>query len=125
MVKDGFCYQDVLASVWIVVHNMNTFQAFQIHYPSSVVEQEKNARGFKSASTVGFDNCAGAVDGVLIWMLKPTAQEAEKAGARQKKIFIGSLNCCQAISDVSGKILDISITYSGSSSDMLAYKASD
>ncbi len=32
---------------------------------------------------------------------------------------------CQAVSDVRGKILDISITYGGLSPDLLAYKASD
>ncbi len=62
-------------------------------------------------------------------MLKPTAQEAEKAGVGQQKFFCGRKNKfglnCQAISDVRGKILDISITYGGSSSDLLAYKASD
>jgi hypothetical protein len=32
---------------------------------------------------------------------------------------------CQAVSDVHGRILDILIPYGGSSSDLLAYKASD
>jgi hypothetical protein len=125
MVKYGFCYQDMLASVWIVIHTINTIPAFQINYPSPAVEQDKIAQGFKSASTVGFDNCAGAIDGVLIWMLKPTA----KAGVGQKKTFCGRKNKfglnCQAVSTVHCKILDISITYGGSSSDLLAYNASD
>jgi hypothetical protein len=66
LVKYGLSYQDVLASVWIVVHAINTFPDLQITYPSSVIEQGKNAEGFKSASTVRFDNCAGANDGILI-----------------------------------------------------------
>ncbi len=115
--------------MWIVIHAINTFPGFQITYPSSFIEQEKNAKGFKSASTVGFDNCAGAIDGILIWMLKPTAKEAAKAGDGQKKFLFGRKNKfglnCQAVSNVRGKILDISITYGGSSSDLLAYKASD
>ncbi len=69
MMKYGCCYQEVLASVWIVIHAVNTFPEFQISYPSSFVEQEKFAQGFKVAITVGFNNCAGAIDGVLIWML--------------------------------------------------------
>jgi hypothetical protein len=117
LVKSPLCYQDVLASVWIVVHAINTFLDFQITYPSSVVEQEKNAEGFKSASTVGFDNCARAIDGILIWMLKPTAKEAKKPGVGQKNFLCGRKNKfglnCQAISDVRDKILDIFITYSG------------
>ncbi len=64
--KYGLSYQDVLASVWIVMHKINTFKEFHTTYTSSVIEQEKNAQGFKSANTVGFDNCAGAIDGILI-----------------------------------------------------------
>jgi hypothetical protein len=129
LVNYGLCYQDVLASVWIVVHAINTFPGFQITFPSSYTEQEKIVKGFKKASTVRFDNCVGAIDGILIWMLKPTAKEAAKTGVGQKKFLCGRKNKfvlnCQAVSDVRGKILDISITYGGSSSDLLAYKASD
>ena len=66
LVKYGLSYQDVLASVWIVMHAINTFKGFHITYTSSVIEQEKNSQGFKSANTVGFDNCARAIDGILI-----------------------------------------------------------
>jgi hypothetical protein len=52
----------VLASLRNVVHAINTFPAFQINYPSSVVQQEKIAQGFKSTSTVRIDNCAGAIN---------------------------------------------------------------
>jgi hypothetical protein len=82
----------VLVSVRIVVHAINTFPDFQITYPLSVIEQEKIAEGFKSACRVGFDNCARAIDGILIWMLKPTAKEAKKAGVGQKKFSCGRKN---------------------------------
>ena len=129
MVKFGVCYQDVIASVWIVVQAVNTLTEFHISYPSSFATQERIARAFQNASSVDFDNCAGAIDGILIWMLKPTKEDAERAGVGQKKFFCGrkgkfGLNC-QAVSDVSGRILDISITYGGSSSDLLAHEASD
>jgi hypothetical protein len=45
-------------------------------------------KGYKSANTVGFDNCARAIDGILIWMLKPTAKEATKAEVGQKKFYV-------------------------------------
>ncbi len=28
----------------------------------------------------GILNCAGAIDGILIWMLKPSLKEAKKSG---------------------------------------------
>jgi hypothetical protein len=30
----------------------------------------------------------GAIDGILIWMLKPTAKETKKAGVGQKYFFL-------------------------------------
>jgi hypothetical protein len=87
LVKYGLCYQDVLASVWIVIYAINTFPDFQITYPSSFIEQQKNSKGFKSSSTVGFDNSSRAIDRILIWMLKPTAKEAKKAGVGQKNFM--------------------------------------
>ena len=85
--------------------------------------------GFRDASKVKFDCCAGAIDGILIWMHKPSSKEAKNAGVGQKKFLCGQkhkfgLNC-QAVFDGRGRILDISITYGGSSSDCLALEASD
>ena len=87
------------------------------------------AQVFEQASAVGFSNCAGAVDGVLIWIIKPTKKDASAAGIGRKKFLCGQkgkfgLNC-QAVSDVSGRILDISIVYGGASSDCMAFEASD
>jgi hypothetical protein len=103
--------------------------AMKIEYPSDVEEQKKIAKGFCDASKVRFDCCAGAIDGILIWMHKPSMKEADAAGVGQKKFLCGRKNKfglnCQAVSDVRGQILDISITYGGSSSDCLAFEASD
>jgi hypothetical protein len=62
-------------------------------------------------------------------MLKPTAKKGCKSWSETKVFFCGRKNKfglnCQAISHVCGKILDISITYGGLSSDLLAYEASN
>ncbi len=62
-------------------------------------------------------------------MHKSSLKEADGAGICQKTFLCGwnnkfGLNC-QAISDVCGHILDMSITYGGLSSDCLAFEASD
>lgn len=85
--------------------------------------------GFKNASGVSFNNCVGAIDGLLIWISKPTNEDANSCGVGVKKYFCGrkhkfGLNC-QAVSDCEGKILDISIKFGGSSSDCLAFSASN
>ena len=125
----GISHTAIMDSVWSVVEAVNLLPEFHIEYPKSHTEQMNIARGFEQASAVGFSNCAGAVDGVLIWILKPTEKDASAAGIGRKKFLCGrkgkfGLNC-QAVSDVSGRILDISIVYGGASSDCMAFEASD
>ena len=125
----GISYSEVLASVWIVVDAVNKCPQFQISYPETLEEQRKIAAGFEAASTPGIRNCAGAIDGILIWMIKPSLKEAKKAGVDHKKFLCGrkhkyGLNC-QAVSDCRGRIIDISIKYGGASSDCMAFEASD
>ncbi len=78
---------------------------------------------------MGFSNSAGCIDGLLIWTHKPSEKDKKKAGVGIKKILCGQksefgLNC-QAISDICGSILDISIVYGGASSDCLAFEGCD
>ena len=125
----GISHTDVMDSVWHVVHAVNNLPEFKIEYPSSVDEQRRIAADFKRVSGVGFDNCAGAIDGVLIWMQKPSLREAKRVGVDQMKFLCGrkgkfGLNC-QAVGDVNGRILDLSIAYGASAADCVAFEASD
>jgi hypothetical protein len=128
MGKYHIAYSEVLASVWYVVETVNELQMFDIKYPESAEEQRKIAREFQVVSSANFNICAGAIDGILIWIKKPTIANAERAGSGQMRFLCGrkgkfGLNC-QAVSDVRGRFLDISIGYGGSSSDCLAFEAS-
>jgi hypothetical protein len=76
----GVAYTEVLSSVWIVVEAINQCPQFEISYPDSLEEQRKIAAGFKAARTSAIWNCAGAIDGILIWMLKPSLEEARRTG---------------------------------------------
>jgi len=56
-------------------------------------------------------------------------KQGKKVGVDQRKFLCGrkhkfGLNC-QAIADVNGKILDISVVYGASSADCVAFEASD
>lgn len=129
MGKYGISHTEVLASVWYVVEAVNSLAEFFINYPDDHEEQRKIACAFRKASGVDFDNCAGALDGILIWIHKPSIKDADASGIGRKKFFCGrkhkfGLNC-QAVSDKRGRFLDISIKYGGSSSDCLAFEASD
>eukprot|EP00804_Cyclotella_cryptica_P003177 CCRYP_013780-RA/>CCRYP_013780-RA protein AED:0.21 eAED:0.16 QI:0/0/0/1/1/1/2/0/414 len=83
----GTSYSVVLSCVWIVVSAVNMCPALYISYPDSVEEQRKIAAEFEKASTPGINNCAGAIDGILIWILKPSMKESKNAGVGQKKFF--------------------------------------
>ena len=80
MVKFGVSHSSVFESVWIVVKAVNALSAMKILYPSDVEMQKKIASGFCKASKVKFNCCAGAIDGILIWMHKPPKKEADAAG---------------------------------------------
>jgi hypothetical protein len=129
MVKYGVSHSSVFDSVWIVVEAIKNEREFDIEYPSSHEEQRRIAHEFKKKSQVGFDNCVGAIDGILIWMHKPSEKECKRSKVDQKKYLCGrkhkfGLNC-QAVCDLRGRFLDMSITYGGSSSDCLAFEDSN
>jgi hypothetical protein len=129
MTSFGISHVSVLESVWIVVQAINCCDDFLLEYPESHEKQQRIAAEFKDASGVDFDNCAGAIDGILIWIHKPSESDAATSGCGRKKFLCArkhkfGLNC-QAVSDCRGRILDISITYGGSAADCIAFEASD
>ena len=127
MVNYGIGFTDVFVSVWSVVMAINRCPEFYILYPQSHEEQMKIADDFRNVSSVGFDICAGAIDGMLIWTQMPTEEDAGDEMGR-KSFLCGrkgkfGLNM-QAVSDVRGRIIDISVKCGGASSDCLAFEAS-
>jgi DDE superfamily endonuclease len=120
----GHC--DTISSIRYVIDAINAHPDFEIMYPASHDEQRAIAEGFRKKSGANFDCCAGAIDGILIWIHKPTEEDCEKAGCSSGKFFCGrkhkyGLNC-QAVCDLRGRFLDISIVYPGSTSDCLAFE---
>ena len=129
MCKYGVLHASVFVSFWVVVEASKNVEKFDIEYPSSHEHQLGIAYALQQKSKLGFHNCVGAIDGILIWMHKPSEKEAKLSKVNQKKYFCGrkhkfGLNC-QAMCDMQRWFLDISITYGGSSSDCLAFEDSN
>jgi DDE superfamily endonuclease len=110
---------------------INETAEFHIRYPADHQLQRRITAEFHEVSDTGFDNCAGAIlDGVLLWIHKPSKSDADRSGIGIKRLYCGrkknkfSLNC-QAVSNRRGRFLDISIRYGGSSANCLAFEASD
>ena len=70
-----------------VVHAVNSFAEFNIPYLDCHIKQQLIANGFKNVSEVELKNCAGAIDGLLIWILKPSLKEVKLVGVDQEKFF--------------------------------------
>jgi len=88
MAKYGICKKSVSEGVWAVVEAVITLDEFIIEYPDSEEVQLKIAHKFQSVSEVTFSNSAGAINGILIWILKPSEEDAAKAGCGRKTFFV-------------------------------------
>ncbi len=119
-------YPDVMHSVWYVVDAINAHPEFRMSYPADHEHQRAIAESFRKKSAANFECCAGAVDGILVWIHTPSEEDCVKAGCSEGKFFCGrkhkfGLNC-QAVCDSQGKFLEVSIAYPGSTSDCLAFE---
>jgi hypothetical protein len=115
----------VLQCVWIVVAAIHRTKELDLKYPRSYKEQEAVAAEFCKASAVGFNNCAGCIDGILIWIHKPSNKELDKVGFGGRKFYCGrkkkfGLNM-QATCDARRRFLDVEIGHPGATSDYLAF----
>ena len=124
----GISHTEVFNSAWRVVDAVNKCPELDIKYPNSFAEQRKIARGFQKRSKPGFACCAGAIDGMLLWIEKLTMEQCEAAKCGRKKFFCGrkhkfGLNL-QAVCDSEGRFLDLDIAHPGATSDFLAFSTS-
>ena len=126
MTTYGISHTDTINSFWFVIEAINRNPNFNIEYPNNHDEQKRIAQGFHAVSNAGFKSCAGAVDGILVWIHKPSPKDCMDSGCSSGKFICGrkkkfGLNC-QAVCDVRGRILDMSILYPGSTSDIIAFE---
>ena len=126
MTTYGTSHTETIISIWYVIDAVNKHPRFAISYPEVHANQRAIARGFADVSAADFGCCAGAIDGILIWIHKPSATECDNTGCGERKLYCGRKKKfgpnCQAVCDVRGRILDISIQYPGSTSNCLAFE---
>ena len=89
MVTHGVGYADVHHSVWQIIDTINVSEEFSISFPECHTKQKEIAGRFSSLSWLGFDNCVGCVDGMLIWTQKPNKNVLAAAGLGCIKFFCG------------------------------------
>ena len=128
VVTHGVSFASVFSSVWGVIDCVNKCEALRIHFPSKE-EQLEISLGYRQKSGASFANVIGAIDGILIWILKPTKNECKVAGCQE-----ASFKCSrkdkfginmQAICDHKFRIRWFDMTWPGNSSDYMAWTTSD
>ena len=72
----GISHMEVLDSVLYVVDAVN--DVFCLSYPSLHDEQRATADNFHQYSGTDFAICAGAIDGLLTWIGKPTPADCKE-----------------------------------------------
>lgn len=77
-------------SYGLFVSAINMCPVLYISYPDSVEKQSKIAAGFEKASTPGINNCTRSIDGIFIWILKPSLKESKNVGVGQKGFSVGA-----------------------------------
>jgi hypothetical protein len=73
-----------------LVDAINKEPTLAIHFPNSHATQLQLANEFKNKSQAGFSNCMGVIDGLLIWIHKPTKQDTILTKCGETKFFCGS-----------------------------------
>jgi DDE superfamily endonuclease len=124
----GVSHSEVFDSIWKVIDAINVEPNLAIHFPEDHEEQLQLADDFKKKSQAGFSNCMGAIDGILIWIHKPTKADVKLTNCGAAKFFCGrkkkfGLNM-QAVCDSKRRFLDVYIGHPGSTSDFLSFQTS-
>ena len=123
----GVSHSSVFESIDIVVEAINKCKQLHISFPRDHGRQREIARGFRAKSpTAHFNRVVGCIDGMLIWMHKPSQAECEEEGVDETKFFCGrkhkfGLNL-QAVCDHKRRFLEINLDYGAASSDQLAFE---
>ena len=97
-------------------------------FPESQGGCEELATEFIGQSQAGFSNCVGCIDGMLLWMEKPSKQQCTEAGDDSGKFYCGRkceyrLNL-QAVCDAHHRFIYVSLQHPASASDYLSYVTS-
>lgn len=122
----GVSFTKVYNSIQEVVEAVNLCPKHIIKFPENHDAQQKLVDGFHKKLKANIDCCAGTIDGILIWITKPSAIICKAAGCDTSKFFCGwkhkfGLNC-QAICGSNSKLIYISIMYPGSTANCLAFE---
>lgn len=117
-----------LRSVWLVIDAIHMCSELNIVFPETHAEQTECASGFRATSSINIDCCIGAIDGMLVWMNKPTSSDQHNIGFGPTKFFCGrkmkyGLNM-MGVCDSNKRFIWIELNMPGAASDFYAFDQS-
>ena len=80
---------DFYQSIWAVVHATNKCSFLDFQFPSTLAECQSISKEFSSRSKAGFTNCIGCINGLLIWLEKPSKDQCNEVGVDSGKFLLG------------------------------------
>jgi hypothetical protein len=118
-----------MSSVWEVVDAIHKASELDIKFPETHMEQTELMLQFKEKSSIDIDCCVGAIDGMLIWMNKPTTSDQKAIGFGPAKFFCGrkkkyGLNM-MGVCDSRRRFIWVEVRMPGAASDFYAFDESD
>jgi hypothetical protein len=121
----GMSHSSVWNCIWRIVVAINECKELQIEFPEDHSVQQKIAAAFKAKSQVGFNNCVGAIDGLLVCTEKPTEKFAAEMKTGSTAFFCGRKHRfgynMQAVCDAEGRFLSVWINHPASASDFISF----
>mmetsp|Transcript_1390 Transcript_1390/g.2000 ORF Transcript_1390/g.2000 Transcript_1390/m.2000 type:complete len:227 (-) Transcript_1390:113-793(-) len=128
MLTHGISHSSIFVNVWGIVDIINTSKEFDFHFPNHL-EQGLFLDGFKKMSGANFDMIVGCIDGLLIWIKKPSKKECKDEKCGEKNFLCSRKNKfglnLQAICDHKLRFTWIDIQWPGSTSLYMAWVTSD
>jgi hypothetical protein len=90
MTTFGIGHTDAGNSIWYAVDAINDHPDFAMLFLTDHAKQRDVVAGFEQISDAGFDCCIGAIDGILIWIHRPSEQDCQDANVSSGKFFLFS-----------------------------------
>ena len=108
-----------------IVDSIHATPELNIKFPETYADQTEVMLGFKQKSSVDLDCCVGAIDGMLVWMNKPTKDDQKKVGFGPSKFFCGrkmkyGLNM-MGVCNSRRRFIWVEINMPGAASDFYAF----
>ena len=98
MLSHGIGKTDLYRSIWAVVHAMNASTPLKFSFPTTSAQCESIATEFSHRSKVGFRNCIGCIDGMLVWTEKRSKSQCMEVGVNDGKFYCGRKDAVSPIS---------------------------